>query len=99
MTKIGSMKTYEGEDIACKILEYEILEDAEIICEYEGGKKYKKLIRKIKYLDDSEIGYIFGYYYWDLNSSCWRWGQRPLVASQDEMEELIQKARDKGFFD
>lgn len=92
--KLGSMKTHEGNEIA-----YEILEDAEIICEYEKGKKYKKLIRKIKYLDDNEIGYIFGYYYWDLNSNCWRWGQRPLVTSPDEITKLIQKARDKGFFD
>ena len=94
MSKIGAMKTYEGKDIA-----YEILEDAEIICEYGDGKKYRKIIRKIKYLDGEEIGYIFGYYYWVLESNCWRWGQRPLVASQDEIEELIQEARNKGFFD
>ena len=88
--KLGSMKKHDGSEIA-----YEILDDAEIICEYEKGKKYKKLIRKIKYLDDDEIGYIFGYYYWDSNNDCWHWGQRPLVVSQDEIEKLIQKAKAK----
>jgi len=93
MVQTGSMKTYDGEK-----LEYDILDDAEIICEYDKGKKYKKLIRKIRYHDDNEIGYIFGYYYWDIKNKYWRWGQRPLVISQDETEELLKKARDKGFF-
>jgi len=84
MAQTGYMSTYEGEKI-----EYEILED---------GKRYKKMIRKIRYKDDGEIGFIFGYYYWDINNEFWRWGQRPLVTSQDEMKELFQKAKNQGFF-
>jgi hypothetical protein len=93
MVQTGSMKTYEKEEI-----DYDILDEVFLIGEYEGGKKYKKLIRKIKYHDDNEIGYLFGYYYWDIKNNNWHWGRKSLMLSQDEMDELLRKARDKGFY-
>ncbi len=40
---------------------------------------------------------IYHINYWDLENDHWRWEQRPLVTSQDEMEELFQKTRNNDY--
>jgi len=93
MSKIGEITSPNGEKIR-----YEILDTVEIECDYGKRLKYKKGIKKIRYLDDGDIAYIFGYYYWHPERKYWHWTQRPLIASSDEIQKLLKIAKEKGFF-
>jgi len=91
---MGEFKTPAG-----NVYDYEYTDSVEIICEYEepNYEKYKKVIRRFRY-SDGETGYIFGYFRWNENQKKWYWGEKPLIISPDEIRDLLEKAKEKGFF-